>query len=284
MACCLKAVCTADAAQTVETCRLACGGHGYCSSSNLPVTYGLVTAASTYEGENTVLLLQTARYLLKSWASALKGENLPPTVSYLSHAVKYNNIGSWDSSIIGIIDSLKTVAAEKVRRAYVNIEERKKSGMSHENAFNHTSIELANAAEAHSRAILVESGYMMVGRHLKKVSPALGSILQKIVDLYAVEASLKAMGDLLRFTNITENDINKLQARLERLLMELRDNAVGIVDGFGLHDKILNSTLGAYDGNVYERLFVDALKSPLNQEPVNETFHKYLKPMLTSKL
>ncbi|KOB65548.1 putative peroxisomal acyl-coenzyme A oxidase 1-like protein, partial [Operophtera brumata] len=30
-------------------------------ASNLPLTYGLVTAACTYEGENTVLLLQTAR-------------------------------------------------------------------------------------------------------------------------------------------------------------------------------------------------------------------------------
>lgn len=59
--CCMKALCTSDAASAVETVRLACGGHGYMKSSNLPSTYGLVTAACTYEGENTVLLLQTAR-------------------------------------------------------------------------------------------------------------------------------------------------------------------------------------------------------------------------------
>lgn len=64
LACCLKAVSTADAAECVERCRLACGGHGYMLSSNLPLMYGLVTAACTYEGENTVLLLQTARCLL----------------------------------------------------------------------------------------------------------------------------------------------------------------------------------------------------------------------------
>lgn len=62
LSCCLKAVCTADASAGVETCRMACGGHGYMESSNLPSTYGMVTAACTYEGENTVLLLQTARY------------------------------------------------------------------------------------------------------------------------------------------------------------------------------------------------------------------------------
>jgi hypothetical protein len=31
------------------------------NSSNFPNTYGMVTAAETYEGENTVLYLQTAR-------------------------------------------------------------------------------------------------------------------------------------------------------------------------------------------------------------------------------
>jgi len=62
MACCLKAVCTSDAANGVTACRLACGGHGYMNSSNLPITYTMITAAETYEGENTVLLLQTARY------------------------------------------------------------------------------------------------------------------------------------------------------------------------------------------------------------------------------
>lgn len=61
MACCLKAVGSSDAASSVNICRLACGGHGYMNSSNLPNMYAQVTATETYEGENTVLLLQTAR-------------------------------------------------------------------------------------------------------------------------------------------------------------------------------------------------------------------------------
>lgn len=61
MACCLKAVGSSDAAIGVTTCRLACGGHGYMNSSNFPNIYASITASETYEGENTVLLLQTAR-------------------------------------------------------------------------------------------------------------------------------------------------------------------------------------------------------------------------------
>lgn len=58
----MKAVCTADASRGIEIARLSCGGHGYMTSSNLPLLYGLCTAMCTYEGENTVMLLQTARF------------------------------------------------------------------------------------------------------------------------------------------------------------------------------------------------------------------------------
>lgn len=61
LACCLKAISSRDAAAGVEQCRFSCGGHGYMVSSYLPILYGIANAANTYEGENTVLLLQTAR-------------------------------------------------------------------------------------------------------------------------------------------------------------------------------------------------------------------------------
>jgi acyl-CoA oxidase len=71
---------------------------------------------------------------------------------------------------------------------------------------------------------------------------------------------------------------------METLLSELRPNAVGIVDGFDFCDETLASALGAWDGQVYERLFEAASMSPLNEDPVNESFQKYLKPFLKSNL
>jgi len=44
-----------------QACRLACGGMGYSLASGLPLIYVKVVASQTYEGENTVLYLQTAR-------------------------------------------------------------------------------------------------------------------------------------------------------------------------------------------------------------------------------
>ena len=68
------------------------------------------------------------------------------------------------------------------------------------------------------------------------------------------------------------------------MLAAIRPNAVGIVDGFDIRDEILSSALGAYDGNVYQRLYDEAMKNPLNQESVNQSYHKYLKPFMKSNL
>jgi acyl-CoA oxidase len=95
---------------------------------------------------------------------------------------------------------------------------------------------------------------------------------------------LNLLGDVLQFVDITNLDVEKLQTQLEDSLKFFRTAAIGVVDGFDYSDLVLGSTLGAYDGNVYERLFEAAKKSPLNQEDVNKSFHLYLKPFMKSNL
>jgi len=57
----LKAFTTFGAMHGIEQCRLCCGGHGFSQSSGLPKIYVHCVPGCTYEGENTVMLLQTAR-------------------------------------------------------------------------------------------------------------------------------------------------------------------------------------------------------------------------------
>lgn len=80
-------------------------------ASNLPATYGLVTAICTYEGENTVLLLQTARYLVKSWKQATSGQQLSGTIQYLSAYAKGEHQRPWSNSLDCIIEAYHAVAA-----------------------------------------------------------------------------------------------------------------------------------------------------------------------------
>ncbi len=61
----LKATAFENALKFSQTNRLCCGGHGYSLASGIPQVIHDCDAGSTYEGDNIVLLLQTARFLLK---------------------------------------------------------------------------------------------------------------------------------------------------------------------------------------------------------------------------
>ncbi|XP_050555120.1 probable peroxisomal acyl-coenzyme A oxidase 1 [Spodoptera frugiperda] len=279
LACCLKAVCSRDATARVEEFRLACGGHGFMASSNLPIINGIVSATITYEGEYTVLMLQTARFLVKAWKQATLGNAMTPTVSYLLRFFNNDRV-HWETSPEGIVSGFLAIAAGKTKAACESLQEYEKSGMDYEDAWNSASVQLVNASEAHCRAILCEVSWRELSRLAAQSSPSLGKVLLQMGELYLIYWALEKRGDLLLYSTITRADIAKLQARYEVLLGLLRPNAVGLVDAFDIRDEILNSTLGAYDGRVYERLMEEALKSPLNAEPVNQSFHKYLKPLM----
>lgn len=80
-------------------------------ASNLPATYGLVTAVCTYEGENTVLLLQTARYLVKACKLARGGHSLTPTVKYLAVFSRGGKQRPWKNTLTCIVVAHQAVAA-----------------------------------------------------------------------------------------------------------------------------------------------------------------------------
>ena len=52
------------------------------------------------------------------------------------------------------------------------------------------------------------------------------------------------------------------------LFKPFRPDAVALVDAFDYCDGMLNSALGSYDGNVYERIFEYSKSAPLNKDEV----------------
>jgi acyl-CoA oxidase len=67
------------------------------------------------------------------------------------------------------------------------------------------------------------------------------------------------------------------------LLTVLRQDAVGLVDAFGLSDYLLNSALGRFDGDVYRALLAAAQGSPLNQTQEGPAWDGILKPLLVPR-
>ena len=72
--------------------RQACGGAGYLAWSSLPYLIDDMSATVTYEGDNTVMAQQSARFLQKLYKRAKKGKNLPSLYNYISDIDKNSTL------------------------------------------------------------------------------------------------------------------------------------------------------------------------------------------------
>lgn len=73
------------------------------------------------------------------------------------------------------------------------------------------------------------------------------SLLNRYIDKREVEHFPLQSGTL------SAADLSVLEEEMCELLARLRKQAVPLVDAFDFRDELLGSTLGAWDGRVYER-------------------------------
>uniref|UniRef100_A0A8C3B3R2 Acyl-coenzyme A oxidase n=1 Tax=Cyclopterus lumpus TaxID=8103 RepID=A0A8C3B3R2_CYCLU len=272
----LKAFTTWATNSAIEVCRMSCGGHGYSRSSGLPDIYVEFTPTCTYEGENTVMMLQTARYLLKSYRQAKAGQQLSGIVSYLNEP-KHQRVQPQPvaarptvvdiNDLASLVEVYKQRAAILVDLAAKSIEQELQQRKSQEDAWNNSAIDLVRASDAHCHYVVVK---LFTDKLVEVGDTAIHSVMSSLALLYALHGITKNSGDFLQAGLLNVPQVLQISARIKELLSQLRPNAVALVDAFDIHDKKLNSVLGRYDGNVYENLFEWARRSPLNSTEVSQ--------------
>ena len=104
-----------------------------------------------------------------------------------------------------------------------------------------------------------------------------GRVLRQLAALYACSEILDGQQWLGIFD---AQEAVFVQDAVSELLEELRPNLVALVTAFDIPDRVLNSTIGRKDGNVYEALYQAAKDSSLNQTEVFEGWEEVLKPHL----
>uniref|UniRef100_A0A3P8ZPC2 Acyl-coenzyme A oxidase n=1 Tax=Esox lucius TaxID=8010 RepID=A0A3P8ZPC2_ESOLU len=238
----LKAFTTWTASSGIEVCRMACGGHGYSSCSALPDIYVTFVPTCTYEGENTVMMLQTARY------------GYTPTL--------HPHIAWWSCAKPR---PFSPCAFRLVEQAAKSIQQELQRSVSQEDAWNNSSIDLVRASDAHCHYVVVKLFAAKVG---EIEDPAVHSVLSTLALLYALQGITQHSGDFLQAGLLSAPQLSQASQTLKQLLVQLRPDAVALVDAFDFRDEMLNSVLGRYDGNVYEHMFEWARRSPLNKTEV----------------
>ncbi|ELW68301.1 Peroxisomal acyl-coenzyme A oxidase 1 [Tupaia chinensis] len=174
----------------IEACRMACGGHGYSHCSGLPNIYVTFTPTCTFEGENTVMMLQTARFLMKSYDQVHSGKLVCGMVSYLndlpSQRIQPQQVAVWPGIVdINSPDSLTEAyrlrAARLVEIAAKNLQSEVLHRKSKEVAWNLTSVDLVRASEG---SIMTESQIAHVNQRIKELLTLIRPDAVALVDAF----------------------------------------------------------------------------------------------------
>jgi len=115
----LKAQFSSQTLSSIEVCRQCCGGHGYSEYSGLPAIYMNYAPTVTYEGDNTVLLLQCGSFLFKQLQKAKDGRTLSGWMEYLNYVNDYVHHRCVSKSTSDFLNVLIYEEALRVRSAFL---------------------------------------------------------------------------------------------------------------------------------------------------------------------
>jgi acyl-CoA oxidase len=275
----LKAFCTWYTNEALEVCRQCLGGHGYSAYSGLPEMLGDFAVMCTWEGDNTVLAQQTARYLIKQVKRAIKGKKLTAGTfsQYLASPPPSN--AHWAVSTVEDLlrpdlqlEALRYVAAGLVREVAARLEAEKGSP---EEKWNACMVDLVEAAKAHIYYFICSSFVEAVAEAPAELRP----VLKKLCDLFSLQTIQANLSRLLLYNFILPAHVVLIRTQIRALYRELRPEAVALVDAFNISDMALNSPLGRKDGNIYEAYFNTVKEAPgaIGVPPFYDTL---IKPLL----
>ncbi|KAK9203447.1 hypothetical protein WN943_013701 [Citrus x changshan-huyou] len=280
----LKSLTTTATADGIEECRKLCGGHGYLCSSGLPELFAVYVPACTYEGDNIVLLLQVARFLMKT-VSQLGSGNMPVgTTTYMGRAEQLMQCHCGIQKAEDWLNPSAILEAFEARaiRMSVACAQNLSKFTNQEEGFAELAADLVEAAVAHCQLIVVSKFIEKLQQDIpgKGVKP----ILEILCNIYALHLVHKHLGDFVSTGCITAKQASLANEQLRSLYSQVRPNAIALVDAFNYTDHYLGSVLGRYDGNVYPKLYEEAWKDPLNDSVVPDGYHEYIRPLLKQQL
>jgi acyl-CoA oxidase len=262
----LKAFCTDVASVGIEACRRTCGGQGYSVLSGLPTIYTSYVQNVTWEGDNNVMYLQMARYLVKQ---VLSGGADAMTSGPLTRSTS-RRPEDWTSPK-AVVEALSSVEMYLAKSALAKLRSLAGPGNSEVlfegAAWNQSTMDLVQLAKCRCRLVVFDAFVQEVGKAASSpdVDVSSRTALQQVCTLFGLLCLQESGAELLESEHVTPEQYRDIKTAFKAACKQLRDNAVALVDAFGYEDYLLNSAIGRADGNIYEDLLRRAKASPFNK-------------------
>lgn len=270
----LKSLCTTLAADGIETCRRAMGGHGFGGGSGMIPLNSEYLSKPTVEGDNWMITQQTAAYLIKRMTAVAKKPEQNPidTVDVQFQEFLANRSRPREYDVAGndadLVKAFQHRASYLAYQAYhARVVEKK--------PWTSLMLSLHRLSRAHSESLLVSNFHRAVfDSSPTDSSPNVDAntlhVLQTLFRLFALFTLDASASEFLLSKALSVERLESVAPAIQALMAQVRPHAVRLVDAWSVPDYLLESALGSYDGDVYNHLFRKAHKeNPLNRQTFN---------------
>ncbi len=247
----LKAYSTRHTVATLQTCREACGGAGYMAVNRLAALRADTDAFTTFEGDNTVLMQLVAKALLTEYKEQFEETEFLGTVKHVTRQAA-RAIAELNPIVVRITDeshlrdadfqlgALRYREQQLLVSAARRLKKRIDRGMDTFAAFNDCQDHLIALAHAYVERVILEQFQDSID---DVPNPQLQAILLSLRDLFALSRIEADRGWFLESGYVGGIKARAIRRQVDRLCHEVRQQALPLVDGFGIPDELLGAPI-----------------------------------------
>jgi acyl-CoA oxidase len=244
----LKAFATWNATQVIQTCRETCGGEGYLAVNRIAALKADTDVYTTFEGDNTVLMQLVAKNLLTEFNEKLKSmrpsqisafiaSRALTTIARRNPTIVLNTFNSHLRDVKFQLDMLQFRESSMLLHAthtFRRLTLKKK--LDPFSAFTLMQRELLDLSSAHvARVVLQQFAKKVEG----VTDQPLRVALKRLCDLFALSQIERDKSWFLENGALRAVKSRAITRLVDELCLEVRQDAVHYVDGFGIPDSCL---------------------------------------------
>jgi acyl-CoA oxidase len=265
LAAAMKAASSWHATETIQTARECCGGAGYMSVNRFAALKADTDVFTTFEGDNTVLMMLVARGLLTDYRDQFGELNPRELVMYVAEQAVETIVERLSARKIAqviadvvpgrdetgdLLERENQLELFHWREGHItaSVAQRFKRGLDEDydpfEVFRAVQNHAVAAARAHTERVVLEAFARAVDAcELGPVKDAIG----RLCDLYALHQIELDRGYLQEHGRLTGPRCKAVTREVNRLCDEVRGDGAALVDAFGIPDQVLRAPIGLRD-------------------------------------
>ena len=243
---------TTHATRAIQEAREACGGEGYRAENRFALLKADSDIFTTFEGDNTVLLLQAAKSMMSGYQQEFSHLDFFGLLGKLAERVEMrigevNPITRHQHDTRHLLDPgvhlelFRDRERDLLISAARRLKGRVDGGIDSFEAFVEVQDHLLTLANAYAQRLVLESCQAAVEA---AVEDEIQELLGKVCALYALWHIEQDRGWFLEQHYIDATKAKAIRTEVNALLGQLRPRAVALVNGFAIPDQLLAAPIG----------------------------------------